>query len=395
MTQKRINVAPAGEPADADSFDPGGNEGDVLTKTAPPVPGAPPGFRWAKATADLLALTKYPTGFEDRTQSTLTFNDATRTLTITPVGPSYSIWYHGTKLIKSAPASIVWPNVEGLGAAYFDAAGVIQFTNNVATLNSVFGGNGIPIAALYWDATNLQTIRRIEERHDTSLPPAVHIYLHQYVSTVLQSGGQFSGFTIVGGGGDAAVDAQFAVGDSVIADEDINWPIANGAPQTLSPLVQCPVYYLSGAGAGVWRQKTADVFPMIYSGTAGYVGGSGRLPWNQFTGGAWQLTEVTNSNFVLVHYFATTDLRFPIIGIQGQADYATVALARAGANRELNTIKNVASLLSTEKRALGSVIYQSAAAYTNAPKAKVVLTDTSENYVNWTTTPVFTGVILA
>jgi hypothetical protein len=46
MTQRRINVAPAGEPADADSFDPTGNVGDVLTKLAPPQPGAPPRFGW-------------------------------------------------------------------------------------------------------------------------------------------------------------------------------------------------------------------------------------------------------------------------------------------------------------------------------------------------------------
>jgi hypothetical protein len=46
MTQKRLNVAPAGEPADADSFDPGGSVGDVLTKLAPPAPGQPPAYGW-------------------------------------------------------------------------------------------------------------------------------------------------------------------------------------------------------------------------------------------------------------------------------------------------------------------------------------------------------------
>jgi hypothetical protein len=56
MTQRRLNVAPAGELADADSFDPGGSPGDVLTKLAPPAPGQPPGYGWT-ARAPLPSVT--------------------------------------------------------------------------------------------------------------------------------------------------------------------------------------------------------------------------------------------------------------------------------------------------------------------------------------------------
>lgn len=45
MTQRRLTVYGAGEPADADSFGEG-NAGDVLTRLAPPVAGAPPPFGW-------------------------------------------------------------------------------------------------------------------------------------------------------------------------------------------------------------------------------------------------------------------------------------------------------------------------------------------------------------
>lgn len=344
------------------------------------------------SSSQVLALTKFPTGFLNRTDSTITFDDGTRTFNITPIGPSYTIWYHGAELIKTSPDSIIWPNTEGLGAIYFNGEGVIQFTNDPNTIDNIFGGNGIPITAFYWDVTNSKTIRRIEERHDTSLPPSVHVYLHRYVSTVLQSGGQLENFTIGAGGN--AVDAQFSISDFTVADEDIQWPWVNGAPQVLSPIAQLPILYLTGPGNGIWREKTADAFPLLYSGTGGYIGANGRLPWNEFTGGNWQLTQVTNADFVLMHYFGSTDLREAAFGVVGQAVYTSQALARQGANREINNLKNLLALLSTEKRPLGTVIYQTANIYANTPKARVVVTDTGENYVNWTATPVFTGVIL-
>jgi hypothetical protein len=46
MTEKKLTIAPSGQLADADSFDDGGLAGDVLTKTASPGPGLPPGFAW-------------------------------------------------------------------------------------------------------------------------------------------------------------------------------------------------------------------------------------------------------------------------------------------------------------------------------------------------------------
>lgn len=386
-TRLRVPTSGTG-PATADDFGGPGSDGSVLSRVGNSV-------EWDNSPNAILAQTKFPTGFENRTDSAIAFDDATRTFTIAPTGASYGVWYHGRRLVKSAPNAIVWPDTQGLQAVYFDGTGVIQATNDPNALANIFGGNGIPIAAFYWDAAANQTLRRIEERHDTSLPPAVHAYLHQYVGTVLESGGAFSNFTITGGAGDLAVNAQFGVGDCVVADEDIRWPIVNGAPQTLAPVAQIPMFYLSGPGDGLWLPKTADTFPIIYSGTGGYVGPNGRLPWNEFAGGAWGLAEVTNADFVLGHYYASTDLRLPVFGIQGQAIYTTAALARAGANRELANIRNLNALLSTEKRALGSVIFQTAAAYLNVPKAKVVLTDTGANYVDWRTTPVFTGVILA
>jgi hypothetical protein len=341
------------------------------------------------------AMTKYPTGFENRTTSTLGFVDGTRTFTITPIG-SYNVWFHGERLTKTAPDSIVWDNVEGLQIIYFDGNGVIQKSTDPNVFQAVFSGDGIPIVAFYWDATNLIRIRTLEERHDISLPPSVHAYLHLYVGTVLVPvagtlGGALGNFTITGGAGNADVDAQFSVSDHTVADEDIQVAIVNGAPQTLSPIAHIPIMYLQGAG--VWRQKTADAFPLIYSGSDGYVGANGRIAWNQLLAGVWSLQQVTEGNFALVHFFGSTDAALPDFGVCGQAIYTSAALARTGADHEIITLRNLLGLLSTEKRALGSVIFQTATGYLNTPKAKVVVTDLGDNYVDWRPTPIFTGVV--
>ena len=341
--------------------------------------------------ANIVGETKEPTGFPNRTDTTVSFDDGTHTLTIAPVGVSYEIFHQGTAITKTTPESYPWPDVEGLHLIYFDANGVLTSTQNPDTISSIFTGDGVAVAAVYWDATNNVTLRRIEERHGTGLSGSTHIYLHRYFGTAYESGGALSGFSIVAGAPSTADAAQFAVDNTVVADEDIRVSILTGLPQVLTPVAQIPIFYLTGTG--IWKKKTADAYPILYSGTAGYVGANGRLPWNQFSAGTWNLTQVANNDFVLMHYFATTDLVEPIIGVVGQNTYTSLALARTGATTEINTILGLASLLSTEKRALGTVIYQSANLYTNVPKAKVVVTDTGANYIDWRATTFNSGLI--
>lgn len=57
MTSKRLCVPTSGPFADANSFDANGVFGDVLTKLAPPSPGAPPDYGWGPAIARKLSRT--------------------------------------------------------------------------------------------------------------------------------------------------------------------------------------------------------------------------------------------------------------------------------------------------------------------------------------------------
>ena len=90
--------------------------------------------------------------------------------------------------------------------------------------------------------------------------------------------------------------------------------------------------YLSGTElAPLLRFVTATDYP-IATAT------NGRAVINEVVGGNWVLTEVTNSDFCLTHYYATNGINSPIIGIIGQNEYPTQATARAGAYVEIHNL---------------------------------------------------------
>ena len=254
---------------------------------------------------------------------------------------------------------------------YFDANGALATTQ--AAGQELFIDNAL-ISIIYWNTdTNTRTYFA-EERHGMQMDGATHSYLHTVLGAQFISGLALQGFS-VDGDGSLAAHAQFTSDSGTIRDEDL---VLNISAQT-----QIPVLYRQGL---LWRKKAADSFPFIYSGTAGYTGASGRIPYNQFTGGAWQLTEVSNNGFVLVHLFGTNDIESPVVAIQGTATYGNVSAARLAASSEISSLSG---LPFAEFVALGSVVLESANAYTNTPKAVVRSVD-GTNYVDFRGTQLYT-----
>lgn len=320
---------------------------------------------WTPTKFDLLQ--GEPTGFASRTDSEILFDNGTRTLTLQPKAPA-TYFYVAVKgrLFKVETAkTVVIPNTEGIHYIYMDSAGVLQSTTVFDS--TIITDNGY-VAVLYWDATNGAQIYLGDERHGISMDGQTHTYLHEVLGAQFVSGLALEGFSVDGDGSSNA-HAQFTSAAGIIRDEDIRHSIL---AQT-----QIPVYYRLGA-SGNWRKKNADAYPVIYSGTAGYAGT--RLPFNEFTGGAWQLTELASNRYVLVHLFATNDIDEPVIAVQGIASYQSISSARLAA---LSEIKSLTGLPFVEFSPIGTVIYETVTSFTNAPKARVVSTDDGANYVNF------------
>lgn len=299
-------------------------------------------------------------GIQDASKLTLAVNDGTRTLTVAPVAGPYFIYSDGNKLEISTTKTAVWPDATGINYFYFDAAGALQVTS---TFDISIITKYAFVSILYWDKDAAKHIYWGDERHGIYMAPMTHAYLHSTSGARFDRGLSLTGFSVDGTGNDNA-NAQFTSNSGVIWDEDIKIAIP---AQT-----QIPIMYKSGT---TWKRKGADSFPVIYTGTAGYAGT--RLPYNQNVAGNWQLTEVDDNKFVLVHILATNDIEYPVMGIQGIAQYVSKAAARAGSNTELQSLSG---LPFAEFTPLGSVIFQTNSLYANTPKALIVSTDDGANY---------------
>ena len=315
-------------------------------------------------------------GFVDRADSTLAFVDGTRTFTITPSGVNplgFTYFYQSIKYTVSSADSLVISDVEGLHYIYYDDTGLAETLTFTPSIISLYAF----VFVVYWDATNSESVYKGDERHGNVMDSMTHTYNHLTFGTRYASGLAITNMDIDGSGNDATA-AQFGVTGGVIFDEDIEFTITQGSPQTLAVPAEIPILYRDGA-SGLWRKVTATTYPITTTGT-------GRPAWNEFTGGVWQLTEVTANDFVLMHYFASPDIEEPIFGIVGQAEYATVALARAGAEVELTNLQvGPLDVLSPEYLPIATVIFETKTTYSNAVKSRTRTTDTGADYIDWRT----------
>lgn len=330
-----------------------------------------------------------PTGFPNRTDSTLSKVDGTRTLTLAPAVTSFDYYLAGVKYTISSTLNVVWTDAEGIHYFYLDSDETLKvtttFTDSLITSDAF-------VAVLYWDATNNEAIIFGDERHGIAMDGYTHSYLHNVFGARYVSGLALSGMTVDGNGSDDT-HAQFAVGSGEIVDEDLSHTI-DDTIQDITPTAQIPILYQLGA-TGTWRRKTPDDFPVIYSGSAGYTGANDRLAYNLNSGGTWSLAEIGSSEYVLVHLFATNDISWPIIGIQGQSKYTSIVSARNGARTELNQMI-LSGLPFLEFVPIATILFQSNAGYSNSVNARIVSTDSGDDYVDWrgVDTPPGSGVSL-
>lgn len=323
---------------------------------------------------NIYELSKEPSGFGSRATTSLSVNESTRTVTVSPTGSSFEYYVRGVKYTHTSSASVTFSDTEGVWHIYFDGYNLQSSQSNITQIITEYAY----VANLYWDAINNKAIVFCEERHGLTMDGYTHMYLHNSIGATFVNGFALGNFQVDGTGA-ASADGYFSVANGVFYDEDIVHTIVDGAPQDISTVARLPVLYRTGSD-GYWRSKAADPFPIIYSGTAGYTGASGRLPYNQWTGSAWQLAEVAENKYVLLHVFATNNISEPVIAIQGIAQYNNKTEARTGATTELASLSG---LPFQEIVAIGTIIYETSSLYTNAIKARVISTDDGSDYVDF------------
>lgn len=303
-----------------------------------------------------------PSGFPNRTDSTFSFNNATRTFTIQPVGSHFDYFIRGSVYRVTEPKSIVISNNKGSHFIVFDGANLSEqssYDDSILTSKAY-------VSYVYWNDAQNAAIIVADERHGITMDGATHKYLHLSIGTVLQSGLSLGNFTITGDGS-SNDDAKISLSNARLFDEDIDVSITNSSnpsaffEQKLSPIAYIPIYYKNGA-EGHWLKDSATEYPLKT--------GTSRLKWNQFTGGSWGTPDVaTNDHFTTTWIFASNSTSEPIIAILGQYTYSSLSEAQ---EKEQYAALNLANFPVIEFKLCYRLIWQTNSTYSNSVKAKLV-----------------------
>ena len=302
-----------------------------------------------------------PMGYEERTDSDISFNNATRTFTVEPASAvsEFVVWTKGTKRTYSTAQTVQIGTATGLYYIYFDAFGVLQYRTTYFIWDE-----DTPTAYVYWNATTSSAVFVADERHGIVLDWQTHEYLHRTRGAVIANGFSISNYTTTGDGS-ADSDAQFDLGNGTFFDEDLEVGITHSATpsvgtftQVLTGNAEIPVYYMSGS-EGDWVKDTATEFACKQSGTT--------LQYNSLSGSTWSTTAANDNRYIVSWVVATNEINAPIIVILGQDQYSAIGTAEEAVWGDL-TLTNFPIF---EFRPLWKVIFRTKSTYTNAPNAYI------------------------
>jgi len=309
-----------------------------------------------------------PTGFPVRADSTIAFVDGTRTWTITPAVTSFDVYEIGVRYNKTSAESVIIDNTVGLHLIYYDEGVLKSLANpNPGQLETFIRTKALA-GYVYWDGT--ASIYVADERHGTQMSGATHAYLHSFEGCRYSSGLTPDPLLTVDADGDDDDAAKINITNGAIVDEDIYLTIEDGSPQNLDPVLQAPVWYLSGS---TWTKDAATDYPV-----KNVIGG--RLAYNDVTLGTQ--VEVAHKKFVLAHIFATNDIYTPIIAIQGQNEYDKHKDAKSGANEEIAFLI-VADMPFAEFSPICTLIYETKDDFSSATMSRIKKGDDNAPFVDW------------
>lgn len=310
------------------------------------------GTNWVNTTQP----TAEPMGHEDKTKSTISFNESTRQFTIAPLtGQTHTVWCKGIRYIKDSAETITISTDSGLHYIYYNSSGVLSEKNTFFELE-----NDAPVAYVYWNNTDGKAYFFADERHGIVLDWQTHEYLHRTRGAAIASGFGANNYTLTGSG-NLDSDAQIDIADGTFFDEDLevnithsSSPASNTWQQRLQSGAYIPVFYRVNTH---WKKDTATQFPLKQ--------GTSRPQYNLNTAGVWSTVDVTNNHFGVCWIIATNNLNEPIIAVLGQSSYGDKGSAEATFYDSMD----LSGFPIVEFRPLYKIIYECKDTYTNTPKA--------------------------
>lgn len=253
--------------------------------------------------------TSEPTGFVDRTTSTIAYSDAESTFYIHPKPPAteYSYWLKGEKYFRGDTGAVtVGPELDTY-FIYYDDTNTLR-----STTTSWLFENSVLVALIYKGLVDGVTgsIGLEEERHGIVMDWQTHEYLHNTTGTRYYTGFGISGYAL---NTDTPSAVTLDLTGGILYDEDIREEITRpyassiNFSQNLADPAQLPVYYRVGT-TGNWYKSTATDYFVRGADTG----------LTYYNDDSWGLTEAPNGDYVAYWIIAVPTLEEPVFSIMGQ-----------------------------------------------------------------------------
>jgi len=289
-----------------------------------------------------------PNGFENQTDSTITYDPSTRIFTITPTTTSFTVWISGVRYVYITPQTLTHANTAGNYYFYFSGPGNGAFA--MSTSRPSYFTTATCSVVTFLDATHAWAN---EERHASSMDVATHSELHQMIGMFLYSGCTLGGYNL---SPPSPVDSdnQITLTSGIVSDETLLTNISALSAGSYN------VSRLTGAGA-VWTYSTFTV-PFYYVTT-------GFINYNQYTGGSWTMTPLTNGNYCNYYVIAVPSLTTAtqIFIKPGQNTYSSLSACQA----EVFGSQVISSLGPVEFVAIYQISFRASNGYSNLGKCRI------------------------
>lgn len=261
-------------------------------------------------------MTGFPVDASGNYLCTLTYNESTRTVTITPTGSTFDIFISGTKYTFTGAQSIQHGTQQGGHFVYFDVTGTLVTGQTPWDILL-----HVPVCYVFRDAVSNLNIAW-EERHHAGRDVYWHRNQHYNEGTKIRSGFTAAGYVLNSSTSNA--DITYSIDSGIVEDEDIaitTEALADNGPYTI---------LLRTGATGDWIVDRSSTVPLLLSGLD--------VAYNNFTGGVWTMTAAGQNQYVNYYVFAATALpstsvtpatKNQILIVPGQAVHTSLTNANA------------------------------------------------------------------
>lgn len=198
-------------------------------------------------------------GFLNQTETTLSFDDTTNTLTLADAGAGWSYYRAGIKYLISGNKTVQlagsYPAAANTYYVYIDGTtGALVASTTAWTLLDT----KVPVAIINWNNSSTPKYHLQDERHTILIDRRYHYVEHFTEGTKHVSGGLPSGYTVVS---DVNANKTFAISEAIISDEDYRH-VLSALTQPNGTNTDYTVWYRTAAATWAWKKSN---MPFVYN----------------------------------------------------------------------------------------------------------------------------------